>query len=147
MVVCRDGTFDDQHDCQAFVGSSVLRGKPSRTRVSVPATAGILSALAPLLIKETVFLMSENRQASERQELAHTCGSGYRRTCCACSCGDPSSLVLFPCCTSNPAQDLGSSRRVLVSRIVSSRECRVGSLWVGIGGADFGWVGQSGWLV
>ena len=31
----------------------------------------ILSALAPFLMKETVFLLSDYRQASERQELAH----------------------------------------------------------------------------
>ena len=40
-------------------------------RVPLSSTAGILSALAPLLIKETVFLPSGCRQASERQELAH----------------------------------------------------------------------------
>ena len=60
--------FDDQHDCQAFVRSSVLLYKPARIRVALSATKGILSALAPLLIKETVFLLSEHRQASERQE-------------------------------------------------------------------------------
>ena len=43
----------DQHDCHLFVGSSVLPCKPARMRVALSATAGILSALAPLLIKET----------------------------------------------------------------------------------------------
>ena len=45
--------------------------KPARMRVAFCATAGILSALAPLMIKETVFLLSECRQASGRQGLAH----------------------------------------------------------------------------
>ena len=85
---------------------------------ALSATAGILSALALLLIKETVFLLSEYRQASEQQELAHKstctivicrepefafldfefpflCGFGHGRICCACSRGDPSVLVLF----------------------------------------------------
>ena len=52
---------------------SVLLRKAARMRVSLSATAGILSALAPLLIKETVYLLSGYRQASERQELAHKC--------------------------------------------------------------------------
>ena len=47
--------FDDQNDCQASVGSSLLRGKTARMRVSLPATAGIPSALAPLLIREERF--------------------------------------------------------------------------------------------
>ena len=34
---------------------------------ALSATAGFLSAVAPLLIKETVFLLSEYRQASERR--------------------------------------------------------------------------------
>ena len=59
------------NNCQASVGSSVLRGKLARMRVSLCARAGILSALAPLLTEETVFLLSECRQASERQELSH----------------------------------------------------------------------------
>ena len=46
----------------------VLLRKPARKRVALSATAGIISALAPLLIKETGFL-SEYRQASERQDL------------------------------------------------------------------------------
>ena len=37
---------------------SVLRCKVPRTRVALSGTAGI-SALAPLLIKDTVFLLSE----------------------------------------------------------------------------------------
>ena len=49
--------FDDQHDCQASVGSSVVRGKPARVRVSLHATAGLLSALARLLLKEAAFLL------------------------------------------------------------------------------------------
>ena len=42
-------------------------------RVSFSATTGVLSALALLLIKETVFFLSEYRQASEQQELVHKC--------------------------------------------------------------------------
>ena len=85
----------------------MLLRKPVRMRVALSAVAGILSASALLLIKDTVFLLSEYRQASERQELAHdsTClisfclepevadldfefpflCFGYRRTCCVCS--------------------------------------------------------------
>ena len=63
--------FDGQHDNQACVGSSVLPCKPARMRVALSATAGVLSALAPLLMKETVLSLSEFRQAPERQELAH----------------------------------------------------------------------------
>ena len=85
-------------------------------RVALSATAGILSALAPLMIKETCFLLSENRQASERHELAHNsiCPNvtrpepeiadlhrvpvslwfGYRRDCDACSRGAPWLLYL-----------------------------------------------------
>ena len=44
--------------------------KPARMRVVLSATAGVLSALAPLLSEETVFFLSEFRQASEEQELA-----------------------------------------------------------------------------
>ena len=44
-------------------------------RVTFSATASILSVLAPLWIKETVLLVSEYRQASERQELVHKCAS------------------------------------------------------------------------
>ena len=65
--------FDDQNDCHAFVCSNALRCKPARMRVALSATASILCALALLLIKETDFLMSECRQASERQEIAHKC--------------------------------------------------------------------------
>ena len=36
--------FDEQHDCQASVGSHVLLCKPARMRVALSATAGILSA-------------------------------------------------------------------------------------------------------
>ena len=60
--------FDDQHELS---NSSALRGKPARMRVALSATAGIHSALAPLVVKETGFLISEYRQASEQQELAH----------------------------------------------------------------------------
>ena len=63
--------FDDQHDCQVFVGSSILLGKLARMRVALSATAGILSALAPLFVKETDFPLSEYRHASEQQEVAH----------------------------------------------------------------------------
>ena len=56
--------FNDQHDCQASFGSNVLLRKPARMRVSL----GIPCALAPFLIKETVFLLSDFRQASERQK-------------------------------------------------------------------------------
>ena len=51
--------FDDQHECQAFVGTNVVLRKPARMRVALSATASILSALARLLIKETAFLLSE----------------------------------------------------------------------------------------
>ena len=44
---------------------------PSRTRVALSATASNHSALAHLLIKRTVLLLSEYRQASERQEPVH----------------------------------------------------------------------------
>ena len=56
---------------------SVLLRKPVRMRVAVSATTGVLSALAPLLIKEAGVLLSEYRQASQRQEVAHksTCPS------------------------------------------------------------------------
>ena len=67
--------FDNQRDCQAFVGSSVLLRKPVRTRFALSASTGILSALAPLL--------SELRQASERQELTHT------STCLIVTCPEP----------------------------------------------------------
>ena len=56
---------------QAFVGSNVLLRTPARMRVALSATASIFSVVAPLLIKETGFLLSEYRQASERQEVAH----------------------------------------------------------------------------
>ena len=49
---------------------SVLRGKPARMRVALSAT-GILSVLVPLLVQLTDFLLSENRQTSERHGLAH----------------------------------------------------------------------------
>ena len=52
---------------------SLLLCKPARMHVAFSATTGILSALAPLQVKETVFLLSEYRQASEQQELAHKC--------------------------------------------------------------------------
>ena len=50
--------LDDQHGCQASVGSSVFRGKLARMRVSLSASAGIFSALGPLLTEETVFFFS-----------------------------------------------------------------------------------------
>ena len=86
--------FDDQHDCQAFVGSSVLHCKPARLRVALCATAGSLSTLAPLLIKETVSLLMEFRQVSERQELAH------KSTCPIVTCQEREVADLdfeFPC--------------------------------------------------
>ena len=46
----------------------VLLRKPACMRVAFSATAGILSALVPLLVKETSFLLLEYRDASERQE-------------------------------------------------------------------------------
>ena len=49
-------------------------------RVALPATAGILSVLALLLVKETVFLLSEYRQGSE---LAH------KFTCSIVTCPEP----------------------------------------------------------
>ena len=63
--------YDGQHHSQASVGSNVLLRKPARMRVELSATEGVLSALTPLPIKEASFLLSENRQASERQEHAH----------------------------------------------------------------------------
>ena len=63
--------FDGQHDSEASVGSNVLHRKPARIRVVLSPTAGVLSALTPLLIKEASFLLSENRQSSEGQEHAH----------------------------------------------------------------------------
>ena len=74
--------FDDQHDYQASVGSNVLVRKPARMRVTLSATAGILSALAPLLTKETGSILSEHRQAFERQELAR------KSTCPNVTCPD-----------------------------------------------------------
>ena len=61
---------------------SVLRGKQVRMCVSLCAAASIFSALAPLRI-EIVFLLSEYRQASERQEFAHDC------TCPIATCLEP----------------------------------------------------------
>ena len=66
MVVSRTGIFDDQHDCQPF-----CRLKCFRFANQLAASTGVLSALAPLLMKENGLLLSEFRQASERQELAH----------------------------------------------------------------------------
>ena len=63
--------LDEWHDCQAFVGSNVLLRKPARMRVAFSAPADVLCALAPILISETDFLLSELRQASEQQEVAH----------------------------------------------------------------------------
>ena len=80
--------FDDQQNCQAFVGSVFFPCKPARMRVALSATAGTPSALAPLLIKETVFFLSEYRQASERQELAH------KSTCPAVVCTELQVAVL-----------------------------------------------------
>ena len=62
---------------------SVLLCNPARMRVAFSATAVILSALASLLMKETVFLLSEWRQASEQQELAPKC------TCPTVDCPEP----------------------------------------------------------
>ena len=99
-------------------------------RVALSATAGIFSALAPLLFKETVVLLSEYRQASERltspivtcpePEVADLDGEaevavrvsvhlwlGYRLTRCAYPYGDPSLLVLLP----EPAGPAQSQRR------------------------------------
>ena len=83
LVARRTGVFDDQHDCQASVDSNVLLRKPARMRIALSAIASILSALALLLIKETVFLLSEYRQASEREELAH------KSTCPHVTCLEP----------------------------------------------------------
>ena len=62
--------FDEQHDCQAFVGSNILLSKSARMRVVSLATTGILFALS-LLVLKTGLLLSGLRHASERQELAH----------------------------------------------------------------------------
>ena len=86
--------LDHQHYCQAFVGSSVLLCKPGRLRVALSATAGSLSAVSPLLIEETVFLLMDFRQVSERQELAH------KSTCPIVTCPEPEVADLdfeFPC--------------------------------------------------
>ena len=55
-----------------LLAQSVLLCKPACMRVAFSATAGIVFALAPLslLIKDTVCLLSECRQAPERQELS-----------------------------------------------------------------------------
>ena len=50
---------------------SVLLCKPARMRVALSATAGILSALVPLLIKETVFLLSEYPSGKSSPASAH----------------------------------------------------------------------------
>ena len=68
LVVWRTRT----HDCKPLLAQIFfLLCKPSRTRVALSATASSLSALAHLLIKRTVILLSEYRQASERQEPVH----------------------------------------------------------------------------
>ena len=80
--------FDGQHDSLASVGSSVLFRKPGRMRVALSAIARVLSALTPLLIKEAGFLLSENRQASERQEHAH------KSRCPIVTCPEPEAAEL-----------------------------------------------------
>ena len=42
LVVWLTGVFDDQHDCQACVGSNVLLENPARMRVTLSAIAGKL---------------------------------------------------------------------------------------------------------
>ena len=74
--------FDDQHNRQASVGSNVLLRKPARMSVAFSATAGILSAPAPLLTRK---LLSENREVSERQDLVHKCA------CPILECPEPES--------------------------------------------------------
>ena len=69
--------FHDQHDCQASVGSKCLALQTSSHACRV------VCHLASLLRKETVFLLSECRQASDRQELAHMC------TCPIVDCPEP----------------------------------------------------------
>ena len=103
-----------QHDSSVVkqLSPNCLLCKPAVIRLVLSPSAGILSPLALLLIKETVFLVLENRQASERQERAHksrcpfvTCPEpggyrarlrvpvslwpGKRRDCVARSRGDP----------------------------------------------------------
>ena len=81
---------DDQHHCQASVGASVLRGKTGRMRVALPATAGIPSALAPLLIKEVRF--AHDGADRQRQELS------YDSCCPLVCCSEPEAADLdFEC--------------------------------------------------
>ena len=47
--------------------------KPARLLVAFSAAVGVLSGLALLLIKETVFLLSVYRQASQLGHLGNTC--------------------------------------------------------------------------
>ena len=68
---------------QPLSAQSVLLREPARMRVALSATAGILSATARLLIKETGFFLSEYRQASERHALA------VKSTCPNATCQEP----------------------------------------------------------
>ena len=64
--------FDDQHDClQASVDTKCFALQTQLACVSrFSATAGIISALVPLLMKETVFLLSEyDRHPADKSSL------------------------------------------------------------------------------
>ena len=101
--------------------------KPARMRVAFCVPAGIISALALFLIKETIFSLSKYRQAPERQELAHastcpivTCLEpevaelsvflwlGYGRICCACSRVDPSFTCALSVVNQQPSESVVS---------------------------------------
>ena len=105
--------FDDQHDCQASVGANVLLRKSARERVALSATAGTLSVLAPLFIKETVFLLLEYRQASDRQELVH------KSTCPIVTCPEPDGADLD--CEFTFFGGLGTGVNVMLALVVILR--------------------------
>ena len=109
--------FDDQHDCQASVGSKCFALQPARMMSRcLPQEVFILSAL---LLKETVFLLSECRDkhpsgkssltsvrvpswdcpdpeiVDQEWEFFVSLWLGYGRVCGACSRGDPLLPVLF----------------------------------------------------
>ena len=134
------------------------------------ATAGIFSAVTPLLIQDIGLVPLDLRPASERQELAHKSSGAFgffpeieiavaqlefRLLVASVQAWLPRFFrllsftpIFFWCqtrCMSEllNLQDVGSSCRTVASRIVSSTES-----WVGIGG-DFycGGSGQCGWSV
>ena len=97
-------------------------------RVALSATAGILSALAPLLIKETVFLLLEYRQALERQELAH------KSTCPIVICLEPEVAELdfeFPFLSGLGAGVFLALALAVIPRCLSSSRVEPASLRAG----------------